>query len=272
MQVPGGYLLSFPKCIPNSVFTVSRLRVSSGLQRVGGCIHVNTMFQPWKMQKKRRCFCAKTQGLLLFVGLNQQPSLNCFILVPVVLQFFGWNHGQLQHLLNGCWKVYLGSIWMYWVKILSNSSQIWSIMTVSLVFSPVWHTNLPWFLTEKTHHQILQKESHLSEGWDGSRTAAFWAASHLKPVVGNAPRIFGLKNFLRKSFSGALQLQNPLKVKPRTRKDPCQPAQWFCCWKTALCSDSHMLWCCFGSLSKDSSPFIRKGAPFCSSQASYQSN
>ena len=88
-QVPGGYLLSFPKCIPNSVFTVSRLRVSSGLQRVGGCIHVNTMFQPWKMQKKRRCFCAKTQGLFLFVGLNQQPSLNCFILVPVVLQFFG---------------------------------------------------------------------------------------------------------------------------------------------------------------------------------------
>lgn len=103
------------------------------------------------------------------------------------------------------------------------------------------------------------------EGWDGSRTAAFWAASHLKPVVFLRTKNFYLKNFLRKSFSDivtALQLQNPFESQTVwTRKDPCQPAQWFCCWKTALCSDSHLvlLWITiqrFKSIYSERCPFL----------------
>lgn len=181
---------------------------------------------------------------------------------------------------------------MYWVKILSNSSHIKGVNLEhhdSFACFFTWrHTNLPWFLTDSLT-KFSKKKSHLSEGWDGSRTAAFWAASHLKPVVGNAPRILGWRIFCesRSRISSSSRINDDkwhliwssvfsrglFSFKPFWKSN-LHPAQWFCLLKnrTVLLSDSHVLWCCFGSLSKDSSPSIRKGAAFCSSQASYQSN
>ena len=102
-------------------------------------------------------------------------------------------------------------------------------MTVSLVFSPVWHTNLPWFLTDSliTKFSPLRRLRRVPDG------------CILGSISSKACRwLFSFKIFFEsQTVWTRKRSRDPKPVILLVEK----PA--LCCFRIPMC-----FWCCFGSL------------------------